>query len=82
MARVLQKPPFVYMGGKLTAWDDANIHVGAAALIRGISVFEGIKGYWRHDNSQFGLLALKEHYDRLARSAMLQYLLHPLLDLT
>ena len=74
MAQALQKPPYVYMGGKLVAWDNAHIHVGAAALIRGISVFEGIKGYWRHDNSEFGLLALQVHYNRLARSALLQYL--------
>ena len=70
----LQKPPFVFMDGRLTAWEDARIHVGSEALIRGISVFEGIKGYWSHDNSVFGLLALREHYDRLKRSAALQYL--------
>ena len=70
----LQKPPYVYMGGRITAWDDAKIHVSSEALIRGISVFEGIKGYWRHDGGEFALLALREHYDRLVRSAMLQHL--------
>jgi branched-chain amino acid aminotransferase len=62
------------MGGRVIAWDDAKIHVGSEALIRGISIFEGIKGYWREDNSSFGLLALEEHYQRLTRSAMLQHL--------
>jgi len=71
---VLQKPPFVYMGGRLTEWDKATIHVGAEALIRGISVFEGIKGYWRYDGGEFALLALHEHYSRLTRSALLQHL--------
>jgi branched-chain amino acid aminotransferase len=70
----LQKPAFVYMNGNLVPWDDARIHVGAPALIRGISVFEGIKGYWRHDDSQLALLALRSHYERLQRSAMLQHL--------
>jgi branched-chain amino acid aminotransferase len=70
----LQKPPYVYMNGHITAWDDAKIHVGSEALIRGISVFEGIKGYWSYDNREFALLALREHFDRLARSALLQYL--------
>jgi len=70
----LQKPPYVYMGGRITAWDDAKIHVSSEALIRGISVFEGIKGYWRHDGGEFALLALREHYDRLMRSAALQHL--------
>jgi len=71
---VLQRPPYVWMGGRLTEWDQATIHVGSEALIRGISVFEGIKGYWRHDGAELSLLALREHYDRLTRSALLQHL--------
>lgn len=70
----LQKPAFAFMNGKLVPWDEARIHVGAPALIRGISVFEGIKGYWRHDESQLALVALRAHYERLQRSAMLQHL--------
>lgn len=70
----LQKPPYVYMNGRLTAWEDAKIHVASEALIRGISVFEGIKGYWSHDNRDLSLLALEEHYERLCRSALLQHL--------
>ncbi len=70
----LQKPPYVYMGGRLVAWDAARLHVGAEALIRGISVFEGIKGYWSHDGARLSLLALREHYARLKRSALLQHL--------
>jgi branched-chain amino acid aminotransferase len=62
------------MGGKIVAWDDARIHVGAEALIRGISVFEGIKGYWSHDGTRLSLVAFGEHYARLRRSAMLQHL--------
>jgi branched-chain amino acid aminotransferase len=74
MMAQLQKPPFVFMGGRITPWDDAKIHVAAEALIRGISVFEGLKGYWNHDGSGFSLLALREHFERLQRSAILQYL--------
>ena len=70
----LQKPPYVYMNGRITAWDEAKIHVGSEALIRGISVFEGIKGYWNHDSSAFSLLAIPAHFQRLNRSAMLQHL--------
>jgi branched-chain amino acid aminotransferase len=70
----LQKPAFVFMNRNLVPWDDARIHVAAPALIRGISVFEGIKGYWRHDESHLALLALRPHYERLQRSAMLQHL--------
>lgn len=70
----LQKPPYVFMNGRITDWDEAKIHVGAEALIRGISVFEGIKAYWRHDGAELNMLALREHYERLTRSAALQYL--------
>lgn len=70
----LQKPPYVYMNGRLTTWEDARIHVASEALIRGISVFEGIKGYWSHDNGDLALLALEEHFRRFCRSALLQHL--------
>jgi len=70
----LQKPPYVFMNGAITSWDDAKIHVYSEALIRGISVFEGIKGYWSHDGRTFALLAMREHYDRLCRSARMMYL--------
>lgn len=70
----LQRPPFVFMGGRITPWDEAKIHVGAEALTRGISVFEGIKGYWNFDGSALRLLAMREHYERLVRSAALQHL--------
>jgi len=70
----LQRPPYVYMNGRITSWDDATIHVGSEALIRGVSVFEGIKGYWQKDERTFCLLALREHFDRLCRSARLLHL--------
>jgi branched-chain amino acid aminotransferase len=70
----LQRPPYVFMGGKLTPWDDAKIHVSAEALIRGISVFEGIKGYWDADGKHVSLLALKQHFRRLHQSAEMVHL--------
>jgi len=70
----MQRPPFVFMGGKVVPWESAKIHVSAEALIRGMSVFEGIKGYWNYDNSSLALLALRQHFDRLTRSALLQCL--------
>ncbi len=70
----LQKPPYVFMGGRLTPWEDAKIHVSAEALIRGISVFEGIKGYWDAANATMGLLALHNHFRRLQQSAQMVHL--------
>ena len=74
MMRVkLQEPEFVYMGGKLTRWDDAVLHIGCEAVTRGLNVFEGLKGYW-HENGRFGIVFMERHYKRLLQSAKLLHL--------
>jgi branched-chain amino acid aminotransferase len=70
----LQRPEWVFMGGRLIPWDEARIHVSSEALIRGISVFEGVKGYWTADGSGFNLLNLRDHYVRLCQSALMMHL--------
>src|SRR5215212_3363942 len=74
----LQRPEYVYIGGRLRPWDDAVLHVGCEAVTRGLNVFEGLKGYWRADGS-FGVVMMRPHYERLRRSARL---LHIPFDLT
>ena len=69
----LQKPDYAFMNGKLIPWDDAVLHVGCEAVNRGLNVFEGIKGYWQK-NGQFGIVELKNHYNRLLRSAKLLHI--------
>lgn len=69
----LQKPKFVYMGGKLRSWDEAMLHIGCEAVTRGLNVFEGIKGYWQPDG-RFGIVRLHQHYERLCRSARLLHI--------
>jgi branched-chain amino acid aminotransferase len=69
----LQKPEFVYMGGKLRSWDEATLHIGCEAVTRGLNVFEGIKGYWQ-TNGKFGIVQLERHYERLCRSAALLHI--------
>jgi branched-chain amino acid aminotransferase len=66
----LQRPAFAYMNGKLVPWDGAQLHVGCEAAIRGLNVFEGLKGYWQPDG-QFKIVMLRQHYERLKRSARL-----------
>lgn len=66
----LQRPAFAYMKGKVVPWSEATLHVGCEAAIRGLSVFEGLKGYWQPDG-QFKIIMLRQHYDRLKRSARL-----------
>ena len=69
----LQTPQYALRNGELIPWQDALLHVGCEAVNRGLSVFEGIKGYWQADGS-FGLLAMREHYDRLCQSASLLHI--------
>lgn len=66
----LQTPEWVYFGGDLRPWNEASIHISAEAVVRGLNVFEGLKGYWQVDGS-FGYVHLRRHYDRLLRSARL-----------
>lgn len=67
----LQRPEWVYCNGALRHWDEAVIHVGSEAAIRGLNVFEGLKGYWSHDGGSFGIVAMPRHFARLKRSARL-----------
>jgi branched-chain amino acid aminotransferase len=69
----LQTPKYVYMGGKLRLWKDATLHVGCEALTRGLNVYEGVKGYWQQDG-RFGIVMLRQHYNRLRRSARLLHI--------
>jgi branched-chain amino acid aminotransferase len=64
----LQRPAFLFARGAVRTWDDAHVHVATEAVIRGINVFEGLKGFWAVDGT-FGIATLRRHYDRLHRSA-------------
>ena len=69
----LQEPKYVYMGGALRLWKEATLHVGCEAATRGLNVYEGLKGYWQ-PGGPFGIIQLRQHYERLHRSARLLYL--------
>jgi len=61
------------MNGKLVPWDQATLHIGCEAVTRGRNVFEGLKGYWQPDG-QFKIIMLRQHYERLRRSARLLHI--------
>ena len=69
----LQRPAFAYMNRKLVPWDEATLQIGCEAAIRGLNVFEGLKGYWQPDG-QFKMLMVRKHYERLKRSARLLHI--------
>jgi branched-chain amino acid aminotransferase len=64
----LQRPSNIYFGGQVRPWEEAVLHVSSEAALRGLNVFEGLKGYWQ-ENGDFALRTLRRHYDRMGRSA-------------
>lgn len=69
----LQKPKWVYFGGRIRLSEEAVFHVSSEAVVRGLNVFEGLKGAWQVDGS-FGILAVERHWRRLKRSAKLLHI--------
>jgi branched-chain amino acid aminotransferase len=67
----LQTPQWALVNGDLVPYADVRIHIGAEALTRALSVFEGVKGYWNTAGDVFALRTPRRHYDRLCRSAAL-----------
>ena len=59
--------PFLWHNGRLKAWDDATVHVGAHALHYGSSVFEGVRVYATPRGPAYFRLA--DHTRRLFESA-------------
>lgn len=56
--------------------NDAFINVLAPTSQFGLNVFEGIPCYWNNDKKQLYAFRLKEHYERLIKSAKLLQLDH------
>lgn len=70
----LQQPRWAYFQGDVRPWEEATLHVSSEAVNRGLNVFEGLKGYWQADQSAFGIVELRRHYERLIRSARLLHI--------
>lgn len=69
----LQKPKWIYFGGRVRLSEEAVFHVSTEAVVRGLNVFEGLKACWQADGS-FGFIAVERHWRRLRRSAKLLHI--------
>src|SRR3990170_5024229 len=58
----------IWMDGGFVPWRDAKIHVLTHSLHYGMAVFEGVRAY-RTDRGRTAVFRLREHTDRLFRSA-------------
>lgn len=73
----LQRPRWIYCRGEVRPWEEATLHVSCEAVNRGLNVYEGLKGYWQAEGGSFGIVEMRSHYDRLARSARLLHIPMP-----
>lgn len=62
-------PKYTWMNGRLVPWADSHLHVGTEAVLRGASVFEGIRAYSAADGDLL-LFRLSDHIRRLIDSSM------------
>lgn len=59
-------PTYSWLDGKLTPWADSKIHINSDAVLRGASVFEGLRAYLAADGSgQLNVFRFEDHLDRL-----------------
>lgn len=58
----------IWMDGEMVPWRDAKVHVLTHTFHYGLGVFEGVRAYHTQNNGTC-IFKLKEHTDRLFRSA-------------
>lgn len=61
----------IWLNGQVLNVNDARINVLSPTSQFGLNVFEGIRCYWSEEKQQLFAFRLKEHYERLLRSARL-----------
>lgn len=62
------RPTIAWIDGEFVAWDEARIHVRTEAVMRGVSVFEGIRAYRVANRDQLLVFRLEAHLQRLRQS--------------
>jgi branched-chain amino acid aminotransferase len=63
-------PKNTWMNGTIRPWEESLVHVGSDAVLRGASVFEGIRAYRSTDGEDLLLFRLADHFERLFGGSM------------
>lgn len=78
---------FVFLDGEYIDAKTASIPVRTHAFLYGTSVFEGIRAYYNPENDSMFVFRMREHFERIARSARIMcmdmpYSIDELCDIT
>lgn len=65
----LQEVDYIWKNGEMVPWAEATTHVLTHALHYGSGVFEGIRCYHNTDTDEAVIFRLRDHMERLHRSA-------------
>jgi branched-chain amino acid aminotransferase len=65
----LLTPDYMWFNGAVRPWGEAQVHVWSEVVLRAVSVFEGLRGYWSEQESRHYFVHLDKHLSRLADSS-------------
>lgn len=68
---------YAFLDGEYIESDKATIPVRTHAFLYGTGVFEGIRAYYNKDEDQMYAFRMKEHYERMLRSAKVMWMESP-----
>jgi branched-chain amino acid aminotransferase len=68
----MDKAELIWKNGEFVDWDDAKVHVLSHGLHYGTGVFEGIRAYDTEHGT--AIFRMREHLDRLEKSAQLYFM--------
>jgi len=61
--------PYAYFRKRIVPLEEANVNIMTHALNYGTGCFEGIRGNWNEEHEQIYLFRMRDHFERLQRSA-------------
>lgn len=61
-------PPYLWLSGQLTPWEEATVHITQVGWPAVSAVFEGIRAYWNDETETLYVFRLVEHLIRFANS--------------
>jgi len=63
-------PKHTWLNGQIVPWTESTIHVSSDAVLRGASVFEGIRAYRAGDSDDLLIFRARDHMKRLFGTSM------------